>query len=126
MRFLHYGEMHSVTRITGPQHNYLAVTFATEGQSPEPQVVELPPQGGCEHRPLDRAKILASVLAGVAEGNREYGSDFVVASIQFVANDTGPEKVYQYMAKLLVEETLRHQSEQHANFERLMAKGRSG
>lgn len=125
MRFQHYGAMHSITRITGPRHNYLAITFATEDPSPEPQVIELPPQGGCEHRALDRAKILVSVMAGVAEGNREHGSDFVVASIQFVANDTGPEEVYQDMAKLLVEETLQHQFDQRAHFENLMAKERN-
>jgi len=124
MHFQHYGAMHSATRITGPRHNYLAVTFATEGESPEPRVIELPPQGGCEHRPLDRAKVLAAVLAGVAEANCEFGSSFAVASAQYVVNDTGPEEVYHHMAKALVGEAMRHAAEQRAGFEKLMARGR--
>jgi hypothetical protein len=111
MHFEHNGAMHVATRITGPSHNYLAVTFAAEGESPAPRVIELPPQGDCEHRPLDGAKVLAAVLAGVAEGNRELGSSFAVASARYVADDSGPEDVYQYMARALVEEVMRHAGE---------------
>ena len=124
MRFQHYGARHVATRITGPNHNYVAVTFAAEGESPEPQIIELPPQGGCEHQPLDRVKVLAAVLAGVAEGNHESGSSFAVASVQYVANDTGPEEVYLHLAKALVGEALRHAAEQRGGFEKLTTRGR--
>jgi hypothetical protein len=124
MRFRHCGSTYSATRITGPRHNYLAITFATEARSPEPQVIELPPQGGCEHPPLDGAKVLAAVLAGVAEGNREFGASFAVATVQYVANDTGPEEVYHHMARALVEEASRHQAEQRTGLEELRARGR--
>jgi hypothetical protein len=112
MHFRHDGSKHAVTRITGPSHNYLAITFTTENQSREPQVIELPPRGDCEHRSLDHARVLAAVFAGVAEGNREFSASFAVESLQYVANDTGPEEVYRPLARAIVEETLRHQAEQ--------------
>ncbi len=124
MRFQHYGARHVATRITGPHHNYVPVTFAAEGESPEPQIIELPPQGGCEHQPLDRVKVLAAVLAGVAEGNHESGSSFAVASVQYVANDTGPEEVYLHMAKALVGEALRDAAEERSDFEKLTTRDR--
>jgi hypothetical protein len=69
-------------------------------------------------------KVLSAVLAGVAEGNREFGAAFAVASVEYVGNDTGPEEVYHQMARALVGEALRHQAEQRAGFEKLMAPGR--
>ena len=107
MRFHHSDATHIVTRISGPQHNDLSVTFAAEGQSPDPRIVDLLPLGGCEHRTLDRCKVLAAVLAGVEDGNRESGTSFAVASVRFVANDTDPEEIYRTLAKSLVAEMLR-------------------
>ena len=107
--------MHIVTRITGPTHNWLALTFATDGRSPESQVIELPPHGGCDHGLLDRAKVLAAVLAGVADGNSESGADFIVSSARYVADDSGPEETYRYLARSIVEETLRYLAEQRLN-----------
>jgi len=122
MRFHHYMAMHVATLITGPRHNYLAIVFAPEGETPEPQVVELPPQAGCEHRPLDPAAILAEVLAGVAEGNAEFGVGYDVQSVQFVRNDTGPEGVYRSMARAIVGDTKRFLTEEWASFQQLMAR----
>ena len=111
MRYHHSGAAHSVSRITGPHHNYLSVTFATENPTPDPQVVELSPKGPCEHPSLDRFRILAAVLAGVSEGNQEHGAEFIVSIVEFVANDTGPEEVYRFMAKSLVGEIMRVQAQ---------------
>lgn len=110
MQFQHDMARHTVTRVTGPHHNYLAITFASPGESPQPRVVELPPQGGCEHPPLHGDAVLSSVLLGVEEGNRESGAEFTVATVEFVANDTGPVDVYRFMAKSLVTDTFRYQS----------------
>ena len=126
MRFHHYMATHIASQITGPRHNYLAIAFAEDGVpdgvSLVPLVVELPPQGGCEHRPLDANRVVSEVLAGVAEGNEEFGVRYVVESIHFFRNDTGPEEVYRSMAKALVGETKLRKAEEQAAFRNLVAR----
>jgi len=119
VRFQHDGAMHSAVRITGPHHNYLALTFCSSESDPAPpQVIELPEQGGCVHPPLNPMKVLDAVLAGVEEANRLHGLSFTVQSVQFVKNDTGPEDVYRFMAQAIVEETKRHVEAERLNFEK--------
>lgn len=122
MRFHHYMNLHVASRITGPRHNYLAITFATEEQSEEPAVIQLPPQGGCEHRPLDAAKVLENTLLGVADGNAFFGTHYRVLNVQYVTNDTGPESVYREMARGIVEDACRQSNESRLAFEQLGAK----
>lgn len=112
--------MHVATRITGPRHNYLAITFDTEKSATDPVVVELPAQGGCEHRPLDTKKILEAVLEGVTQANADFDTDYVVQYVHVVKNDTGPEDVYRHMAYSIVEETKKHLEQQSQNFQKLM------
>jgi hypothetical protein len=112
MQFQHRGNWHSISRITGPRHNYLALVLRTEGESEEATVTALPPRGRCAHSPLDSAKILAAVQAGVAEANREHGAHFFLASVEYVSNDTGPEEVYRQMARMLVANTRQHMDEE--------------
>src|SRR4051794_26921034 len=104
MQYQHNGATHSISRVIGPHHNYLAVTFSAAGRVSEVRVTQLPPRGGCDHSPLDPGKIRAAVLAGVGDGNREHGVDLAVATVAFVSNDTGPEEVYRFMARSLVAE----------------------
>jgi hypothetical protein len=115
MQYQHNGAVHSVSRITGPHHNYLAVTFSAGDRVSEVRVTELPPRGECDHPPLDPGKVLAAVLAGVGEGNLEHGGELVVASVRYVSNDTGSEDVYRFMARSLAAEVLRHQDEERAD-----------
>lgn len=115
MRYQHNGATHSISRITGPHHNYLAVTFSVGGQVTEVWVTALPPSGVDEHPPLDLGKVRAAVLAGVGEGNREHGVELAVASLAFVSNDTGPKDVYRLMARSLVAESLRPKAEERLN-----------
>jgi hypothetical protein len=122
MQFHHYMNLHVASRITGPRHNYLAITFATEEHSEEPTIIGLPPQGGCEHRPLDAAKVLENTPLGVADGNASVGTHYRVRNVQYVTNDTGPEGVYREMARRIVEDARRQSDESRLASEKPGAK----
>lgn len=122
MQFSHYMAMHIVTRITGPKHNFLGVVFASEGKAPNPQIIEMPPQGGCQHGGLVLSKVMEQVLLGVAKGNTDFQTNYVVQTIHVVSNDTGPESVYHEMARALVGETKRFEAESQRTFRKLFEK----
>ncbi len=85
--------MHIATRISHHRHNYLAIVFGTVSEKPISPITILPPQSGCDFNPLDVEKVLDAVLRGVEEGNKEFGTDYVVHGVQFVEDDTGPEGI---------------------------------
>ncbi len=112
--------MHVATSITGPHHNYLAITFNDDKSEAPPEIIEIAPVGGCEHRPLDPAKVLEETLGGISEGNLKFGTDYVVKCVRFVKNDTGPEERYRYMAYCIVKEAKKHLEQERENFNDLM------
>lgn len=52
---------------------------------------------------LGEEDVRLNVIAGVAEANREFGTNYVVKRIQFVPNDTPPAETYRYLARAIVE-----------------------
>jgi hypothetical protein len=50
------------------------------------------------------------VLEGVAEANAEFGTDYHVAAIRYVVNDTPSSSVYRLLARSLI----RHLTQQGA------------
>jgi len=110
VQFHHY-LTHTATRISGPHHNYLAIVFAAQGETPAAKVVALPPIGNTQSRSLDECSVLREVLAGVADGNSECGTNYVAKFVQFVSDDTGPESIYREMAKAIVGDTSRIQND---------------
>lgn len=100
MQFVRQGEFLTVARVTGITHNLLQIRFdSTECRL---SCERLPPIGGCKHKPLDEEALVRCVLEGVAEANSELGTDYSVAEIRYVENDTAPEAPYRFMAMSIV------------------------
>jgi len=96
MQFVQHGEFLTVARITGVTHNLLQIRL--DRNACRPTCERLPPTGGCKHKPLDEDALVRYVLQGVAEANNELGTDYSVADIRYVENDTPPETAYRFMA----------------------------
>jgi len=103
MHFVRIGAYFAASRITGPRHNLLQLRLGG-GEQHEPICECLPPQGTCTHEPLVEADIVASVLDGVLEANRCFGTSHVVTHIRYVQNDTKPEVVYGFLALEILEQ----------------------
>src|SRR5262245_42041904 len=102
MNVLRDGSFYQISRITGPTHNLLRIKFAAT--SPVSPLIEaLPSVGECKHEALDEGEILREVLAGVAQAKAHFRTDFAVARVQWIIDDTPPETVYNYLARKLVE-----------------------
>ena len=90
-----------VARITGPTHNLLQLKLSNVPGSPL-NCEELFSAGKCNHGELDQTKITDAVKVGVAAANAKSGTMFHPVHIRYVANDTGPEDIYQLLAEALV------------------------
>jgi hypothetical protein len=109
MQVRHCENKHIATHITGPKHNYLAITFADVTSAiAEPVLSALPPVGQCKHPPLSSAAISEAVQRGIAAANSETGASDRAILIEYVENDTGPESIFEYLAKAITLETRRH------------------
>jgi hypothetical protein len=99
MHFSRDNEWYQVSRITGPTHNKLGLKFGPSGGSRPPIEALLIGNG--------EAKIVADevqqqVLEGVAEANAEFGTDYQIAAILYVVNDTPSPSVYRMLARYLI------------------------
>ena len=100
MQFVRLGEYFAIARITGPEHNLLQVRFGHKGDAA--LVCEcLPSQE--TGTALNRDKLVASVLNGVAQANQNFGSSHQVTHILYIATDSKPESTYEQLAYKLVE-----------------------
>lgn len=103
MHFSQRDTFYQISRITGPTHNFLALDLAEHNEYSKPAIEQLPPHGECRHAPLDEQRLLDAVIEGVEQANRRFGTHFIVRAVRYVANDTGPETVYGYLALSIVE-----------------------
>jgi hypothetical protein len=104
MHFSRIDDFYAVSRtvrITGPRHNLLQLRME-EGGERTPVIECLPPIGSCIHAPLDPEKLAASVVDAINSANHEFGTNYVVTHIRYVANDTPPEAVYGFLAREIV------------------------
>jgi len=100
MQFIHDGIYYKVARITGPGHNLLGLRLA-DGDNVSAPVVEC--LKTAPSSPLDRHMVVNEALAGVEEANRQFGTSFRIAILQFSEDDTPPESVYRLLAFSLIE-----------------------
>lgn len=103
MHFSRRDQFFQASRITGPTHNLLALSFGEQHDAAAPTIEALPPVGACRHAPLDPQQIFAAVLDGVDMANMQFGVQFGVQRVQYVENDTGPERMYGVLAIKLIE-----------------------
>ena len=97
------GQLYTVARITGPQHNFLGLALTEAPVSSltvERLQVEEDAPPPC---PLDETQLLAAVQRGIAEANQQYGTHFRAATVQYVRTDTPEVTVYTLLAHTIVE-----------------------
>ena len=99
MQYIKDKDLYKVARITGPTHNLLAVRLSEKKCST--QVVSLPIKQGDIER-LEGDEVLAQVLAGLDEVNKELEKEYFISEVQFVPSDTGPISIYEFLVKELI------------------------
>ena len=111
MKITGNGEMLQIARITGPTHNFLRLTFASQAQGPaHPRiVVDQPPAL------LQQDELCAAVLQGSDEAGGLDDLGLCIASILYVGSDTPIASTYRGLARRLIEhkrsETIRDRRE---------------
>lgn len=100
MQFIHDGTFYKVARITGPAHNLLSLRFAEGDASTELVVERLKPM---LNPSLDGQSVASEAQAGVEDANRQFGTAYRIAALQFADDDSPPESVYRLLAFSLVE-----------------------
>jgi hypothetical protein len=99
MHFSRDNDWYQVSRITGPTHNKLGLKFG-EGEDSQPTIEALSVDHG--EATIVADVVQQQVLEGVAEANAEFGTDYHVAAIRYVVNDTPPSSVYRILARYLI------------------------
>ena len=107
MHFSRDNEWYQISRITGPTHNKLGLKFG-EAEGSQPTIEALSVDDGEATIIVD--VVQQQVLQGVAEANAEFGTDYHVAAIRYVVNDTPSSSVYRILARYLI----RHLTQQGA------------
>lgn len=100
MHFSRNGDWYHAHRITGPSHNLLALRF----DEPDAAGLVVEPLSVSNEPPaIEADDVQRQVLAGIAEANLRLGTSYNVAAIRFVATDTPSPKIYNFLAKAIVE-----------------------
>ena len=93
------GEFYVVSRITGPTHNFLGLRFGGVGDCILSQKWVQSNFQQCVEPELVRRE----VLAAVAEANAKWSTNYTVAEVEFVGDDTPIYRAYRMLANLLIE-----------------------
>lgn len=94
MHFIDEAPLYKLTRITGPQHNYLGLQITLHPTTQEPTLEALD-QGVGNLRGPD---ILQEVLRGVDEASLRRNTRFYVEKIQYISTDSAPVSIYRQLA----------------------------
>ena len=92
---------HRITRITGPTHNFLGLSFTDQAESIRMGSLFLEENCSCPVV-LEPLEVKEHVLRGVEEANQDLGTGYKINYIEYVANDSGPAPVYEMLASCIV------------------------
>ena len=99
---MHYSrdsEWRELVRITGPSHNLLGLDLAADKSGLPPAIQVLP--GEASPR-LNSLVVLRQAAKGVALANIKFGTEFRIAKLRYVSDDTPSEDVYRILAYEIV------------------------
>jgi len=99
MQFINDNGIYKVARITGPQHNLLAIRLSEQSENIE--IVSLPIKGN-ETINVDKQDVLKQVNAGLNSINEKLGKEYFISEIQYVPSDSNTPKVYEFLIKELI------------------------
>ncbi len=83
--------------ITGPRHVWLGLRIE-RGESKAPKIIARPPVGDCSHGVLDEVEIIEAVTRGVLEANTKFGSQWRVAELEYILDDSPAYDLYTRLA----------------------------
>ena len=101
MQFTDRAPLYSLSRITGPTHNWLGLVIAPGPTNAEPEIEMLQLAVPAENA-LDRHEVAAQVMLGVAQACAELERAYYIEKIQYVDSDTGPVETYRQLATHLI------------------------
>lgn len=93
--------MYKISRITGPKHNYLALSLTTT--IPTEVIVRSRIINECESCEIDESRLLAAVSKGVEDGNRDTGRTLSLECLEYVPSDTPDYKIYRELARAIIQ-----------------------
>ncbi len=90
MQFVYDGKFYKAAKISGPKHNFLAISF---GSCQSPTISSLKSK---EEAPqaIEADDVLAQVTAGINKINAELGTHYSIERAQFIPSDTPSSTVY--------------------------------
>lgn len=82
---------YKISRISGPQHNYLALALAPHAVADVAIIAQ-----NIDHAPpqLSEKAVLQQILAALTQHNAEAKNPLHLAAIEYVASDTPPVEIY--------------------------------
>lgn len=102
MQFQQVGNLHRISRTTGPTHHFLELELDESGSEPlEVEAMAHPSDIG--KRPLEEREVVRFVLSGYLDAARSRDALPPIRRIRYVATDSPPESVYEDLARALVE-----------------------
>jgi hypothetical protein len=101
MQYTKAGVFYRVSRITGPTHNLLGLSFS--GEEPKKVVAQKlsEPESGSS---FDEEQLKRAVALGVNQENFSLGTHYHVEGIQYIPTDTQDLEIYSFLARSLIEE----------------------
>lgn len=100
MQYIYDGELYKIVKISGPKHNMLALCFNESAEVIE--IIDIEKSCGNSAEKISLLSVKNQVLSGVAEANKELGTNYKVARIQFVSSDTPSDSIYIELSKQII------------------------
>ncbi len=94
------GETYVCTIVTGPSHVFLGLRLS-ESAVQSIEFLKLQPSGSCSHGELDENEISNAISQAVEHAASEFGVEFFVKYIEYVANDSPGYETYQQAARCI-------------------------
>jgi len=99
MQFIYDNGKYKVARITGPQHNLLAISLAERNCNIE--VVSLAMKVG-ERVNVLQEDVLKQVKLGLGMVNEELGKEYYISEVQYLPSDSKTSNIYSFLIKELI------------------------
>jgi hypothetical protein len=99
MQFIIDNDLYKIARITGPNHNFLAIRLSEKKCNTK--ATPLPIKQGDTER-LDKKTVLAQVLDGLDKVNQDLGKQYFLSEIQFIPSDTESQSIYEFLVGELI------------------------
>lgn len=99
MHFTFDGSFYKIARTTGPDHNFLGLSF---GSCTEPEVIDMNIDPENNKVRINEYELKKQVLMGLKNINTLLGTDYSICKIQYVSSDSPNETIYYELTQLII------------------------